>query len=117
MLHLFAQVSGSDWIAPVSGTAAVGFLVALARWLATMLVTEMGNFKTAMATEMATLKATIIERSRAQEMALDHNTRANLLAGLATDFSNVELRNKLKACMDELDRKEARDKMRQDKAG
>lgn len=94
----------SDWIAPVSGTAAVGFLTALARWLMVTITKE-----------LAELKNTINEHTRSLEKALDHNTRATLLMGIAAEQSNSELRDKLKACYAELEKKEELNRARRDK--
>lgn len=94
MLLPIAQAS-SEWVTPLSGAAVVALLSALTKWLMTTITNELVG-----------LKLTINEHTRSLEKALDHNTRATLLMGIAAEQSNGELTNKLKACLGELDDKE-----------
>ncbi len=101
MIHsILAQVAAhQDWITPVSGLGVVGFLGGLTKWLMTTITNQ-----------LTALKDTINSHTRSLERALDHNTRATLLMGLAQDEASTHLKDKLKNCLSELDRKQERDK-------
>lgn len=92
MTHWLAQIEPASWVGPSAQIGASGVLVFVLRWFMT----------------------TIAPQLRAIERALDFNTRATLLMGIAQDEASAAIKAKLKECLSELDKKEEQKRRRDD---
>lgn len=84
MIDVFAQVP-TEWVSPGAQIGGLGVLVYVLQYF----------------------MRTIAPQLRSIERALDFNTRATLLMGIAHDEANAHTKAKLEKCLAELDTKEA----------
>ncbi len=104
-MSFLAQVSGSDFTAPVTGIGVVGVIGFFMKWLMNVAITKLDANQAAMQAiaerNMATMQ-TIAEKTlasnRSMEKSIDFNSRATLMLGIAQSDMKNEIHQRLKGC-------------------
>jgi len=91
-VSLLAQITAENIGAPVTGATVLGIGFFFSRWLMNTVITKMDIMLVAL---------------KNVERAMFLNTQATMLMGIAQDESSTALKEKLKACLKDLEEAEA----------
>jgi len=98
-----AQITAENVGAPATGVTIIGVGFFFVRWLTNTVITKMDLILTA----IQEVKTALNSFSRAHERALFLNTQATMLMGIAQDESSASMKEKLRACLKDLEEAEA----------
>lgn len=132
-MSLVAQITASDVTAPLTGVGVLTVVGFFMKWLMNVVVVKVDT----VIARIDAAAVTASESSRSLEKALDYNTRATLLMGIAQGDSAQALKAKLAGCplmtdaprsnpvldekihsaLSDLDQKEALSKLKRDDRG